>query len=271
MPIQLKRTYDSKDAIPADIYVEKDGKFTLNDIELEGYVPKSTVDEFRTNNTTLKRQLESFDGIDPVKARELLAKEQEIRDAETKGAERIEQRVQERTADRLKAWTTAEEKLKGQVASLTDRLHKAVIESKALELATPFGLRKDAASNLVLTVNSVWTLDEHGEPVAYENDGKTVRLDSAGKSMRGLDGLQRYIEKLAKEDARFLFEPNQGGGAQNQGGGRDDDGEVNPFDPKTLNVTKQGQLINKDFAKAKRMAAKHGIDLKPSSLRANAA
>jgi hypothetical protein len=58
-------------------YLEKDGEFVL---DVEGVVEKARleevrakVDEFRSNNLALKKQLEEanerFEGIDPVKAR----------------------------------------------------------------------------------------------------------------------------------------------------------------------------------------------------------
>lgn len=275
---KLKRTYATKDEIPgeaAGLYVESGGQHVLqHDLEVEGFVPNATLEEFRNTNITLRKDLARFEGVDPDKYRELSTREQQIRDAETKGAERIEERVTERTKAALQQWDKDREKLTGQVSTLSQKLQKAVIESRALELATPFGLRKDAARNLILIVNEQWTLDEHGEPVSFESDGKTVRLDGAGKPMRGTDGLQRFIERQAREDAKFLFEGNQGGGGQGSGSGggyHDDDGEINPWNPKTYNRTKQGHLVNTNFDKARRMAAKHGIDLKPSSIRSTEA
>jgi len=274
---KLKKTYTKKDEIPAEVvglYQENNGTFALPaDFEVEGFVPSSTLDEFRTNNIALGKQLKNFEGIDPEKARQLLVKEQEILDAETKGAEKIKERVDERTKEVVESKNREVQKLQQERDTLRTQLQKAVIDSKALELATPFGLLKDAARNLVLLVNEQWTLDESGQPISLEPGTNQARLDGNGKPMRGTDGLQRFIEKLAKEDAKFLFAPNQGGGAGNEDRGsfrNGDEGEVNPFDPKTYNRTKQGELVNADFPKAKRMAAKFGIDLKPSAIRSAA-
>ena len=265
---QLRRTYDSRDAIPADIYVEKDGKFILNSaLEIEGYSPKSVVDDFRNNNVELQRKLAVFEGVDRAKYDTLVSKEQEILDAETKGAERIRERVEERTKEALNKFTADREKLEKQVQTLTQKLQNAVIEAKALELATPFGLRKDAAPNLVLTVNSQWVLDDNGEPIVYENGTKSAKLDEDGKPMRGVEGLARFVEKLAKEKAKFLFEPNRGGDSHTERGDRNnlaDDG-YNPFDPKIDNRTDQTKLVRSDYEKAKSMAGKFGIKLPPKS------
>jgi hypothetical protein len=120
-------------------------------------------------------------------------------------------------------------------------------------------------------VNETWTIDpESGEPVSYEPDGRTVKYDGGGNPMRGEGAMKKYIEGLAKDRAKFLFEDNQGGGAdgttRSGGTGSRDDLEVNPFDPKTYNRTRQTELVKTNFEKARRMAAKHGIDLKPSSV-----
>jgi len=56
----LKFKYKSKDEVPADhlpFYVERDGAFFL---DAEGAVDKSRVDEFRTNNLALKKQLDDL-------------------------------------------------------------------------------------------------------------------------------------------------------------------------------------------------------------------
>jgi len=265
---KLNRTYDSQELIPADIYVEKDGKFVLNpSIEIEGFKPNSVVDGFRENNLELQRKLAVYEGIDPAKAKTLLEKEQEILDAETKGAERIKERVEERTKDALDKFNKDRERFETENRKLRDELTRTKIEAKALELATPFGLRKDAAENLRLTVNSQWVLDDQGEPIIYEPGTKSAKLDEDGKPMRGTDGLARFIEKLAKEKAKFLFEPNSGGGAQNDGGGSRDNSDdgYNPFDPKIDNRTDQTKIVKADYPKAVRLAAKHGIKLPPKS------
>ena len=67
MPIKFK--VKSKDEIPAEhlaLYVERDGAFVL---DAEGAVDKAKVDEFRSNNVALKKQLDElahkYEGIDP--------------------------------------------------------------------------------------------------------------------------------------------------------------------------------------------------------------
>lgn len=286
----LKRTYGSKDEVPADfitLYVDRDGKYVLNpDLEFEGLVPRAQNEMFRDSNVRLRQRVEAyggtiqtdakgnitgFGGVDPDKVHELMGRAQELEDGKITKKSEVDARVEQRVGEERKKWEAKTAQLETQNKDLREKHRSMVIDSRATELALPFGLRKDplAREGLALMVKNTWTIDDNGEPIAYEGDGKTVRYDSDGVPMRGSESFKRYIESLAKDKARFFFEDNQGGGAGGdggRGGSRYDDNEVNPFDPKTLNKTKQAQLVMKDFKKAQRMAAKHGIDLPPSSL-----
>ena len=53
----LKQKYKSQDEIPSELqsfYTEQDGEFVL---QVDGLVPKTTVDEFRSNNIKLTKEL----------------------------------------------------------------------------------------------------------------------------------------------------------------------------------------------------------------------
>ena len=74
MPLKFK--YQSKEQVPAEhaaFYVERDGAFVL---DAEGAVDKSRVDEFRTNNVTLKNQTSGvhfMSGLERFRLREVPA------------------------------------------------------------------------------------------------------------------------------------------------------------------------------------------------------
>src|SRR5438045_1267963 len=83
----IKFRYQSKEEVPAEhqsLYVERDGALLL---DVEGVVEKGKLDEFRTNNVALLKQVEDlktkFQGIDPEQARQL---EQARRELEEKTA-----------------------------------------------------------------------------------------------------------------------------------------------------------------------------------------
>jgi septum formation inhibitor MinC len=83
----LKYKLNSKSDVPAELqshYIERDGAFFL---DAEGVADKSKLDEFRTNNVALLKQIDDlktrFAGIDPDQARQL---EQAKRELEEKAA-----------------------------------------------------------------------------------------------------------------------------------------------------------------------------------------
>ena len=56
----LKFKFKSREEIPAEIanhYVEREGAFVL---DAEGVVEKAKLDEFRTGNVSLRKELEDF-------------------------------------------------------------------------------------------------------------------------------------------------------------------------------------------------------------------
>src|SRR5207253_253590 len=78
----LKFKLKSKDEVPAELqshYVERDGAFFL---DADGIADKSKLDEFRTNNVALLKQLDDltkkFEGIDPDQARQLERSKREL-------------------------------------------------------------------------------------------------------------------------------------------------------------------------------------------------
>ena len=71
----LKFKFKSKDEVPAELaahYVERDGAWVL---DADGAADKSKLEEFRSNNVALLKQLEEqakkFEGIDPEQVRKL--------------------------------------------------------------------------------------------------------------------------------------------------------------------------------------------------------
>src|SRR5207248_1680871 len=78
----LKYKLNSKDEIPAEfasLYVKRDGAFFL---DADGVVEKSKLDEFRSNNVALQKQLsdlsQRFEGIDPDAVKRLFAEKAKL-------------------------------------------------------------------------------------------------------------------------------------------------------------------------------------------------
>lgn len=99
MPPKFK--YAAKDEVPVEhlaLYVEREGAFVL---DAEGAVEKTKVDEFRTNNVALKRQLDSlttkYEGIDPDAVKQLLAEKAMLEEQKLVKDGEVEKLVEKRT------------------------------------------------------------------------------------------------------------------------------------------------------------------------------
>src|SRR5947207_9062698 len=144
----LKFKLKSKDEVPAELaahYVERDGAWVL---DADGAADKSKLEEFRSNNVALLKQLEEqakkFEGIDPEQVRKLAEEKQRLED---------EQRVKAGEFDkvldgRLKAAKLEWDKQLSGVASerdaLSGRLTELQIDDGVVVAATKRGLRATA-------------------------------------------------------------------------------------------------------------------------------
>ncbi len=279
--LKLKRIYDNETDIPegaVGLYEKNgEGKFVLS-TEIEGLTSIRRTDEFRTANLKLKTRLEAYEDAEygggemtPERVTELVGKEKTFTDAGAKTAEEIERRVNERTAEAQKNHEKEKRKLEHQLADITGKLQSVTIESKAVEAAIPFGLRKTAHEDLIDRVLKVFKIDDKGQPVAYQSDGKTVRYGTdPDKPLT----ITEFVKSLATDSAKHLFEDNEGthadpskSGSRQSGGG--DDSAVNYWNPDTYingrpNMTEQNKLIRRNPDLAVKHAAKHGVKLEIS-------
>src|SRR5262249_46629226 len=233
---------NSRAELPAGFeshYTERDGAFVL---DVSGAVDKDKLDEFRSNNKALNEQLREltrrFDGIDPVKARELLAKAQELEDAQLVKAGDVEKLVESRLKKlktdlegRLQATSTERDRLGAELAEIR-------INQKVIEAASKEGLRATAIPDLVSRTRSVFRLVD-GQPRAFEADGKTPRLTKEGEPLT----LEGWSTQLVAE-APHLFVGTAGSGAVGSGSGGVSSGGVtkNPFKRESWNLTEQMRI-----------------------------
>lgn len=98
-----------------------------------------------------------------------------------------------------------------------------------------------------LLAEKLFTVDDNGNVITKENVGCTPFIDP-----------KVWLSERQSVNP-YWWGTSQGGGSQGSGGqgGQGD----NPFNPKTLNVTKQGELYRTNKAEAIRLAAMHGITL----------
>src|SRR5436190_1377232 len=251
----LKHKYTNLKEIPAEdvrLYVERDGAWML-DTEASG--EKSKLDEFRTNNIALLKELndfkQKFEGINPDEVRKLAEEKQRLED---------EQRVKAGEFDkvldgRVKAARTEWDKQLLAVASerdaLVTRLTGIQIEQGVTETATKRGLRPTAIPDIISRARTVFRL-VNGVAAAFQSDGKTVRVGKDGVTPMTLD---EWVDTQVSE-APHLFESNAGGGAAGNGSGGVGNRSVkNPFRKESWNLTEQMKLQKTDPQMAQRLKA----------------
>jgi hypothetical protein len=281
---KLKRVYDSNDDIPEaarGLYEEKDGKWHLN-VEIEGLTSSKRVEDFRTTNMRLKKKLEAYNDAEfgngdmtPERVTELVTKEADFVAGNTKNKDEVQKLVDQRTEEMKKTFEREKKTLADKNADLTGKLQKVSVEAKAVEAAVPFGLKKTAHDDLINRVLKEFSVDENGDPVAYEADGRTPKYGANGEKLT----VEEFVKRGATDKENgfvHLFNDSTGthGDPTKQGlKGRESDNGSNPWDPKTFNRYEQGKILQTDPDKAQRMAEKHGhkLEISPADREAAAA
>lgn len=216
---QLKTVLASKadvDALPEalrGLYIEKDGKFTLDaDFEDVGGL-KSALEKERTNRSATEKALseirKQLGDADPAKAREALRKLQELEDkgllAEGKFEELLKQRTERLATDYEGKLKDAADKL----AASDKRLAELVIDNELRAVASRKKVRESAVEDFL----------ERGRKVYRLVDGKAVPMKGDeivfGKKPNEPMSMDEWADSIAP-NASHLFEGSGGGGA---GGG----------------------------------------------------
>jgi len=255
----LKLKYKTKDEVPAElqsIYVERDGEFAL---DIDGVVEKAKHDEFRTANAALKKELDEqkkrFEGIDPDEVRKLADEKRQLEESQQLKLGEVEKVLENRMKNAKAEWDKQFTTVSAERDSLNSRLTAIQIDQGVTTVATKKGLRPTAIPDITARARSVFRLVQ-GAPVAYEADGKTVRVGKDGMTPMTLE---EWVDSQVA-DAPHLFESNSGGGAGGDGSGSAAAGRVgrtvkNPFKKETWNLTEQMRLQKSDAPLAARLKA----------------
>jgi hypothetical protein len=159
---------------------------------------------------------------------------------------KLEADIQERDKqlEQLKAAAGANEELKKQIETLQAENKKASEEwqAKMAQIQLDFAIEKALTAAKAKNVKAVKAL----------LDLEKVKLD--GEQLLGLDDQLKTL----KETDPYLFGDSGkvGSGTNPPGAG---DPEVNPWKKETWNLTKQGEVLRSDPAKATRMKAEAGV------------
>ena len=117
-------TFNTLDEAHKTLYTKGDNGYQL---QVEGVVAKSKVDEFRNSNITLQEQLKKFDGVDLDKYNAALEADRKLRDKELIDKGDFETLFKERTA-------TLESNFTAQIQTLTADKERLEGESKSSKI-----------------------------------------------------------------------------------------------------------------------------------------
>jgi hypothetical protein len=203
----LKTRIKSLEEVPEavrEFYTEQDGEFFL---PVEGMVPKDKLDEFRTNNVDLKKQLEAiqekFDGVDPDVFRELSAKAQKERDKKLIDSGKVEEMVNERLNAAKLGFEKERKGLDEANRKLTVQLEGLLIDNAVRDASAKSGVRSSAVDDVLLRARQVFKIID-GRAVAYEGDKQIF-----GATGNPITVAEFITEKLVPS-APHLFEVSKG-------------------------------------------------------------
>ncbi len=256
----LKFRVKAKEDVPAEqlpFYVERDGAWVL---DVDGAVDKAKLDEFRTNNVALLKQVDDlrqrFAGIDPDEVRKLAEEKRRLEEQQQLKAGEVEKVVENRLKSARSEWDKQFSTVASERDALNARLATIQIDQAVVSEATRRGLRATAIPDITARARQTFRL-VNGVPQALEADGQTARVGKDGLSPLSL---AEWIEAQVSE-APHLFESNAGSGAVGNisGGGvgaRPQGAMRNPFRKGAeWNVTEQMKLLRTDPALAQRLRA----------------
>lgn len=259
--LDLTIDQEAFDALPERLQEEykKNGE-EFNLTVPTGLVPKAKVTEFRKTNLVLKKKLEAFGEMDPTEAQDALDRKEEFEaGAGANTPEKIREAAEKLAADRIAKITTTHEAqlggLKTENGSLKGQLESRVIGDALRKAGNAQGLLPTATDDLIARGRGTFKVDEHGELIALESDGETPRLNDKGDAFGPTD----FVVGLVKS-AAHLFGESKGSDAKGSptGPGVSGASGLNPWEKKTFNLTKQGEILKQDPKLAQRLAAKAG-------------
>lgn len=214
----LKSKYKTADDIPeglSSFYVEQNGEYVL---QVDGMVPKATVDDFRNNNIQLNKELESIqsklNNVDIDEYRQLKDEKQKMADQELIDAGQLDKVVSDRT-ERMR--NDYDSKLEIQAKLADEAVKKAseyeqefnsmIVENKLKDAAVANGVRSEALPDVMARGRKVWKRTEGQHIAAF--DGETPIY---GKKSADPLSVNEWFEELG-DKAPHLFKSSSGSGA----------------------------------------------------------
>lgn len=261
----LKAVYEKEDEIPAahkELFTERGGKWELTGVE--GVKTQADVDRLQTALTNERNEHKSTRDklspwsalgkkpeeiqvqLDRVTELELLTKDKDPKAVDELVEARLKSRIApiERERDALKTTNT---ELTVSITELRAEKRAGTIKDAVREAAKKVGMLPSAIDDAILWGERVLDVTDDGKVVTKDNVGVTPGLDP-----------DVWLGDM-KTTRQHWWGPSQGGGGTGGGGGNRF--ANNPFSAEHWNLTKQGQELRADPAKAEQMAKAAGTTI----------
>jgi len=210
----LQQSYKTQAEIPEGIrehYAEREGVFVL-----DGYVPKSKLDEFRENNRGLSKktgeleaQLLKFKDIDPTKYSEAVQKLQELENDRLAGAgeyKLLKANLEQQHAEAIKA-----EKAKAK--ALQDNWNKERIANQTAMIVMKYAVPEEGNMKYVQAdILEKATIDPDTNKIVFLDEKGLKTKNEAGEDLT----LEEFLTKQYIPHSK-LFKKSTGGGALGAG------------------------------------------------------
>jgi len=238
----LQAVVQQIDSIPEALqsaYVEKDGAYHL---DVEGMVDKSKLDDFRSNNVKLLKDLEAMQGkfknVDLDQYNNLLQAHNDGTDKKLLDEGKIEELFEERTKRMREAHNEELGKVQGENDTHRRQLEGLMIDASVRDSATKQGVAPTAMDDVILRAKTIFKLKE-GQATPFDSDGNVVYASGSAEPM----SVDAWVKSLTGT-APHLFSPSNGGGSQHGNRSGKDSATISRVEFDSMN-----QLTRSEFAR----------------------
>jgi hypothetical protein len=223
----LKLIVDTLDGMPEDVakeYVEKEGKFHLDTISVDGLAVedvsalKGALEKERKAARDLSAKVKSFEGLDPEAARDALKRIEELGD-DAEIQKKIEAGMKSREAQLLKKHEQELKTASDRSGHLERQLKEILVDAAVTEaLAAAGGRAKLLLPHVRTQVRMRETEDGRFLAEVVDEDGNPRVGDGQGSPMT----IPQLVEELkGSSDFQAAFDGTGNTGTGKEGGGRD--------------------------------------------------
>lgn len=175
----------------------------------------------------VKDALKPFEGIDPVRTKEMLAafaseEEKKLIASGPEGIKRVvEARMEKQREDMAKQIDEAVKREQGAL-EVASKFMERVLDNHVRAAAAEAGVIPSAVEDVLLRGRQIFSVNEEGDAVQYDEDGETAIL---GKDGRTPFSPKEWIDQMKEKAPHWFPATGSGGGAggsaKGKGGGID--------------------------------------------------